>query len=148
MDQCKNVRIELNSIKNLAFKARRTMISDIRSVKDTLRNSLKKSGVSAVSVTTLDESNKENNMNCCNKQDKFDKIEVKLNRDNSCKRKSVLEKKGKLEKTESNLSSKLLLDIQELRFMEQRCNLISKKNEGIRNYYSENKSKLVEHSKV
>ena len=117
MEQCKNVRIEINSIKNLEFKARRTMIADIRSVKDTLRNSLKKSGVSNVSATTLDESNKENDMNSNNRQEKFDRIEVKLTRDNILKEKAAVVNRCGIGKTEVNLSSKLLLDIQELRFM-------------------------------
>jgi len=117
MEQCKNVRIEINSIKNLEFKARRTMIADIRSVKDTLRNSLKKSGVSNVSATTLDESNKENDMNSNNRQEKFDRIEVKLTRDNIFKEKAAVVNRCGIGKTEVNLSSKLLLDIQELRFM-------------------------------
>jgi len=93
------------------------MIADIRSVKDTLRNSLKKSGVSNVSATTLDESNKENDMNSNNRQEKFDRIEVKLTRDNILKEKAAVVNRCGIGKTEVNLSSKLLLDIQELRFM-------------------------------
>lgn len=67
------------------------MVSDIRLVKDTLRNSLKKSGVSNVSACSLDESNKENNMSLGNKQNKFDKIEVNLNKSNALKDKSKYE---------------------------------------------------------
>jgi hypothetical protein len=43
---------------------------------------------------------------------------------------------------ESKLTEKIMLELQEIKLLEQRENLIRKKNERMINYYSENKKRL------
>jgi hypothetical protein len=43
---------------------------------------------------------------------------------------------------DSKLNEKIRLQLQEIRLIEQRENLIRKKNERLNNYYSENKKQL------
>jgi hypothetical protein len=64
------------------------MMTDIRSVKDTLKQSLKKSTVSTT-LTQLEDSNKENNFNNSNISERFDRIEVGLDKEKIHKEKPI-----------------------------------------------------------
>ena len=109
---------------------------EIRSVRDTLKSSLKKNTINrsqenskenshSRTLSSIDDENKENSFKMSNLTDKFEQIEVGLN---ISKEKSVAVANKNEEKKVHNFNSKLLLELQEIKLLEQRGSLISKAN--------------------
>lgn len=125
LDKCAYLRSDLHDIKTITFKSKRKMDMNIKSIKDmirvTSRNTQQKSMLGSVMEASDD---KENNSFSSNR---LLSIEVGLPK--------LEEKKNHFEH-DSKLSEKIMLQLQEIKLIEQRENLIRKKNERMTNYYS------------
>lgn len=123
LEQCSHMRSELHSIKSLTFHARRKMDLNVKSVRDMIKNSSKP----RPARQPLPLEDKENDPCGLNR---LGQIQVEL------------PGKGEAVEYDTKLNEKIRLQLQEIRLIEQRENLIRKKNERLNNYYSENKKQL------
>ena len=84
----------MNSLKNMTFNAKRKIDIEIRYVRDSLRKVLgnpAKSNKQKINGLEADQSNKENNMNLTNKDNRLGVIEVKLQEKEPYKSKVVIQ---------------------------------------------------------
>lgn len=134
LDQCARLRSDLHSIKNMAYKTKRRIDMGMKTMRDMVRSTNKKQAEAKRNRGCADaQEDKENNINAMNKMSSLSKIEVDL---------PIKEDAAAWKEPESKLTEKIMLELQEIKLLEQRENLIRKKNERMINYYSENKKRL------
>ena len=118
-------------------------------MRDTLKHSIKKKGNSisshqsrhsshSSSVSKLEEEDKENNFLKANLPNNFDHIEVGLSKGQCCN-----EKQESINEKEVGNCSKLMLELQEIKLLEQRGTLVGKRNQRINKFYNVNQETKV-----
>ena len=119
LEECSQLKTELNSIKNLTFKAKRNIDVSIKNVKDRMKRSIVSNSTKRAKYEQNLDSNKQNDSNAINFNNSLGEIKVMLG-----KQKTNHVFHGQQEK----LGQKIMLELQEIKLLEQRQNLICKKN--------------------
>jgi hypothetical protein len=118
----------------MAYKTKRRIDVGMKTMRDMVRSTNKKQAEAKKNRGCTDvQEDKENNINAMNRMSSLSKIEVDL---------PIKEDLPAWKEPESKLTEKIMLELQEIKLLEQRENLIRKKNERMINYYSENKKRL------